>query len=307
MNKHNWQPAIFSLCLLLALFTTALKLSLTPAWFDGTLARNHYLLLAFHYTNNEQSRLFQFLIPEFFHALSGVAIEWAYIIQRVLFILATFYFFYLYSLEWLKPKWAVMALLLLCAIICITHKNDLQESAPLLGLTFVGALWTIRDDKPFLLSIVLLAGAINNETVLYLPVVYLFVHYDEWRGRWSGLFLRLGIIAGPAIVAVGIIRLINIDRPHLGGALHFLENLQNIHQPIILFNFLLILAVMRFKEKPKFLRRALLTLPLFFLPHLITGVIAEIRQMIPMSFIIIPAALYFFRITRTIPAITQPS
>lgn len=299
MDKNNWHPAIFTLSVLLALCATGLKLLLTPAWFDGTLVRNHELLLAFQYTNNEQSRLLQFLIPEFLRSVLGVTLEQAYIFQRLLFMLGTFYLFYLFSLEWLKPKWAVIAILILCAIISTTHKNDLQESAPLLGLTFLAALWAVRADKRLLLSIILLVGGINNETLLYIPIVYLFFYYDEWRGRRSELFIRLVTIAGPAYVSVGFIRAMNIDRPHLGGAWHLPENLQHIHQPIILFNFLLILAILKFKDKPKFLQRSLLTAPFFILPHLFTGIIAETRQMIPMGFIIIPAALYYFKFTRT--------
>src|ERR1051325_9541384 len=50
------------------------KLSTTPAWFDGTLERNHHLLLHWSYTNNEQSRLLQFLVPEAFHRVLGLSV-----------------------------------------------------------------------------------------------------------------------------------------------------------------------------------------------------------------------------------------
>lgn len=45
--------------------------------------------------------------------------------------------------------------------------------------------------------------------------------------------------------------------------------------------------------KPLFIRRALLTIPLFILPHILTGVLFEVRQMIPMAYIIIPAAMFY--------------
>ncbi|MBA3767559.1 MAG: hypothetical protein H0W99_11340 [Acidobacteria bacterium] len=48
----------------LALINLQAKLSVTPAWFNGTLVENHKQLLALQYMNNEQSRLFQFYIPE---------------------------------------------------------------------------------------------------------------------------------------------------------------------------------------------------------------------------------------------------
>ncbi len=57
-----------------ALIELQAKLSVTRAWFDGTLDGNHRLLLAFQYTNNEQSRLLQFYIPEAFVRLLGLSV-----------------------------------------------------------------------------------------------------------------------------------------------------------------------------------------------------------------------------------------
>lgn len=44
----------------MSLINLRLKLSLAPAWFDGSLISNHQLLLAFKYANNEQSRLLRY-------------------------------------------------------------------------------------------------------------------------------------------------------------------------------------------------------------------------------------------------------
>src|SRR3954469_23408974 len=74
----------------LALINLTAKLNVSPTWFDGTLERNHYLLLAFNYTNNEQSRLFQFLIPEALIRLLGLTVEHAYLVQRWIFVWVAF-------------------------------------------------------------------------------------------------------------------------------------------------------------------------------------------------------------------------
>ena len=66
----------------IALILLRTKILLTLAWTDGTLIDNHRSLLAFTFTNNEQSRLLQFYIPEFFRILFGVSIPDAYLIQR---------------------------------------------------------------------------------------------------------------------------------------------------------------------------------------------------------------------------------
>ena len=133
----------------------------------------------------------------------------------------------------------------------------------------------------------------NNETMLFLPAVYFLVNFKI--SGFKPLF-KLGsktvILAIPAFVAVGIIRYINIDSPHLGGALHFTDNLRVIHRIFWAFNIMWFLMLMYFIRKPIYIQRALLSIPLFILPHMITGKIHEIRQMIPLAFIVIPATIF---------------
>ena len=51
----------------------------------------------------------------------------------------------------------------------LTYFNHLQESAPLLALTFLLALWAIRERRTLVYTSVLFVGAFNNETMLFLP------------------------------------------------------------------------------------------------------------------------------------------
>lgn len=299
-RDHN--AGIVLLCVTLALATLWIKLALTPAWFDGSLMRNHSQLLAFQYTNNEQSRILQFLVPELLIRSCGVGVVTAYIIQRFCFTLLTLYLFYHFTQKWLTARGAVICLVLLALVSVMTYKNDLQESSPLLGLTFLLALWAIKDQKNLLFAVALTIGGLNNETILYLSSVFFFVNVEIKRAAsWIPLALKTMIISAPAYMTVLIIRIINYDRPHLGGAWHLADNLHDLYHPILLFNVLWGLAFLRFREKPQFLRRALTTIPLFVIPHLLTGIISETRQMIPLCFIVLPAALLYFRETR-IPA-----
>jgi hypothetical protein len=279
--------------MVLAAIVTYLKLKLTPTWFDGRLEANHALLLAFDFTNNEQSRLLQFYIPELFHRLFGLRIINAYILQRFLFSTLTFIGFYFFSRKWFSPKLAIIGLVLLALIIINTHVDDLQESVSLLSLTFLGTLWAIRESKTLWYVLVLFIGSINNETMLFVPALYFFFNLKSFK--FKALF-KLGIktivLALPAFIIVGVIRYVNIDRPHLGGALHFYDNIVRIHRLFRVFNIMWFLAIIYFNRKPLFIQRALLSIPLFILPHMITGIISETRQMIPLSFIIIPAALF---------------
>jgi hypothetical protein len=72
--------------------------------------------------------------------------------------------------------------LLLAAIIPfsfhIVSCGDLQESSPLLLLTFLLGLWTIREDRKILMATVFLISGINSETMLIFPLVYLHYNYE---------------------------------------------------------------------------------------------------------------------------------
>ena len=288
---------IFILCVALAVLNLNLKLNVTATWFDGTLVRNHKLLLDYNYTNNEQSRLLQFYIPELFVKIFNLSIEHAYMLQRLLFTMFTFFCFYLFSKKWLDTKLSLLCVLIMALLVMPnTYQNHLQESAALLSLTFLGALWAIRENKTFFYVFILTIGSINNETMLFIPAVYFLVNFKKFKiSDIMRVAKRTILLALPAIISVGIIRYINIDRPQLGGAWHFHENIYHLDSLLKVFNIFWILPFLYFKKRPLFLQRALISIPLFIIPHLITGIISETRQMIPLSFILIPASVLFLR------------
>ena len=299
-----------SIYLILSLINLRVKLFLTPAWHSGTLEQNHQLLLNFSYTNNEQSRLLQFYVPEVLVRLFSLSVPDAYLVQRWGFTFLTFCCFHYYLRRWFSSDLAFAGVLLLGCVMPLTYFNHLQESAPLLVLTFLLALWAIRERRTLVYTGVLLVGAVNNETMLFLPAVYFFHGFQNWKVKslWR-LSLRTIVCALPAYLAVGGIRYINRDRPHLGGAWHLPDNVDGMLRGLVaspvdywetaylyiffVFGLLWIFAYRKFKDKPMFLQRSLLTVPLFVIPHLVTGIILEVRQMLPLSFIIIPAALYY--------------
>ncbi len=281
--------SIFSL--ILTVVTLKLKLITTPSWFNGALENNHRLLLDFNFTNNEQSRLFQFYIPELFIRLFKIDIVKAYILQRGLFTFLTFLTFFYFCKRWFNNIQAFICVFLFALVMAFTFKNHLQESAALLSLTFLWTIWLIRDKKDWLFSLVLAIGSINNETILFVPAIYFFYNFDTSKSIFK-LCIRTILLALPAFIVVGIIRYINIDRPHLGGAWHFIENLHKLDRLIFIYNVFWILPFIYFKRKNGFLKRSLLTFPLFIIPHLITGIISETRQMLPLGFIIIPASMF---------------
>lgn len=298
-----------------ALVNIRLKLLATTAWFNGNLEENHKQLLAFGYTNNEQSRVLQYYVPEFFHAVFGLTIPDAYVLQRLLFVFAAFCAFHLYLGRWFDARCAMLGVATLAAIMPWSYFNHLQESAPLLMLMFLLCLWAIRESRPCLYAALLLIGAMANETVLILPAVWWFYHLGafnlkspDWRKLWRVSATTL-LTCAPAYLWTAFIRYVTRDAEHLGGAWHLPNNLAGIAQALLdnplyifdrayafiflIFGAMWIYAYLRWREKPPFLRSALLVVPLFVAIHLVTGIIVEVRQMLPISFIIIPSMLWY--------------
>ena len=280
-----------------AVHLTDVKITMTPAWTDGTLDSNHQSLLDGTFTNNEQSRLFQYYVPEFFVRTIGYSVQESYELQRRLFTFLSFALFFLYSRKWMSREMSFMSVMLLAVTMPFTFRNHLQESASLLMVTFLLGMWAIREKKDVMFALVLLVGAVNNETMLFLPALYFFDRFE--RFELKHLFrvaARMFVLIAPAFAVVGYIRYLTRDAPHLGGAYHLPSNISMIRFPILIFHIFWVLAFLKMSQKPRFLQRALWSVPLFIIPHMITGIITETRQMLPLAYIIFPAAMiYLFR------------
>ena len=289
-----------------------LKIHLNPEWTDGTLEGNHNLLMVFQYTNNEQSRLFQFLIPELFHRILSINIVSSYALARLLFVFLAFVVFHIVLRKWFSMAESFCGVLILSGSMAMTFLvPDLQESAPLLMLLFILGLWAIREKKDILFSVLLiLGGGLTNETMLIMAAGYFFYRVLSYK---LSAILKTGfstfMIALPAFLTQGVIRYITRDQPHLGGAYHLPDNLRGIwfvisdpvgaifHHGIYIYPFLVfsifwIYSVIGYRKSPHFLKAMFWISPLFVAAHLITGVFAESRQMIPLGFILIPMSLF---------------
>ncbi len=296
--------------LFLALINLRVKLLLTPTWFDDTLERNHYLLLAFQHTNNEQSRLLHFYIPEAFRRILGLSVPHAYIVQWWLFVFLTLLCFHFFLRKWFDSKVAFAGVVFLAAIMPLSYFDHLQQSAPLLSVTFLLALWAIREHRTLRAAVIMAVGSLNNETMLTLAAVFFFYNLRFERKHLIKLTARTIALTLPALLVVGTIRYLTRDRPHLGGVLQWTGNVQGIWEALstltpldyweatylyifFIFGAFWLYALLRFGKKPLFLRRAALMIPLFILLHLLAGKICEVRLLLPLSFVVIPMALFY--------------
>lgn len=318
-NEYTYKElAIFApVYFCLAYINLIIKLWMTPAWFQ-VLERNHSMLLNFNYTNNEQSRLMQFYMPELFHKLLGLNVIHAYELNRFLFVFLAFVLFHMYLKRWFTTAESFAGVALLAAVMPLAYMNCLQESAPLLLMLFLLSLWAIRDNKIIMLFLLFFLGGLTNETMLILPAVYFFYHLKFERFKEIvQLAVKTLLISIPLLITILPIRLItrynpigsDIPREHLGGAYHWPDNWQGITRDInlsffewhhafyiyfiIIFGVIWIYAFIGYTKKPLFLRRASWMIPFFLISHMITGIIKESRQMLPLAFILIPMAMFF--------------
>lgn len=293
-----------------------LKLAVTSTWTSGHLVKNHHRLLDFDYTNNEQSRILQFYLPEALHQLLRVSVPNAYLIQRGLFVFAAFMVMHAYCRGWFDRAGAALCVSIQAAVMALSHMNDLQESAPLLGVLFIACLWAIREHRDLGYAIALLLGAMTNETILVLAAVHFFFNVEALPRtgadalRVLKVALRTTALTLPAFGYTLLIRYVTRDNPHLGGAWHWPDNIHGLGHALttspltwhrrqytylwLLYGPLWIYAYVSWRQKPVFLRAASLMVPIFIAAHLLTGIISEVRQMLPLGAVIIPMALWSF-------------
>ena len=289
-ERNIW---LFLVCAFLAWVTYHLKVATTPAWTDGTLEWVHKQLVALDYVNNEQSRLLQYGIPETLVRICGISVRSAYTVQRLAFTTLTLFVFALFLRRWLRPGAAFGCIALYALLIAYSARNDLQESAPLLGLTFIGALWAAREKRDVLFAAIVWIGSLNNETMLFVPFVYGLVHADRSSlGATTRIGLRAVLLGLPAILSVAAIRYITRDLPYLGGGWHWEENLRMFGAVLFFFSTFWLLALRKVSALPVFFQRTLLSIPFFLVPNLIVGVITETRLLLPLAFFVLPAALW---------------
>ncbi len=308
---HFHEALMFgSVYFFVTLINLRIKILLTPRWFNGRLAGNHEELLAFQYANNEQSRLLQFYIPETLKKLFDISIENAYLLQRGLFIFLALLCFHFYLRKWFNVGLSFGGVLFFITVMPLSYMNDLQESTPLLLLTFLLALWAIRENRRVGYMLAMAVGALNNETMLILPLVFVLYNFKDFKLKnllplaWNTLWTSL-----PAYTIVAIIRYITRDNPRLAIWWQFPENISLMKAALassplgwwdtrflfifFLFGTLWLFAFLKYSKMPLFLQRAGLLIPVFVIAHLFGGVIGEVRLILPLSFLVIPMSFFY--------------
>lgn len=153
---------------------------------------------------------------------------------------------------------------------------------------FCLGLYLIYLDKRFLLLPLIILGAMNRFNSVFLIFTFAFVFWNVGSKRNYIMWL---VLFSAAFVSVQL-----VIRYYLPGGLHQgqgvishailvvglnLTRYKNILFPLILINVFWFFSFYRYSEKPEFIKRIMLTVPIYLLLIFMLGLMAETRLFIP--------------------------
>jgi hypothetical protein len=215
---------------------------------------------------------------------------------RLLFLFLCALAFHRYLRRWLDLPTTVLGVVLLFALMPAVYWQGYHKLYDFLNLLiFILGYALIRARRDWWLVLLLAVGMCNRETTVMLVVVYFFVRWDELPVRT--LLLRSGLL-GLLCMAIYVgLRLVY----SYASWFHWYELRENPLDPLtyvhllLFFNAFWVLAFLDWKSKPRFLRRAMLMAPLFFVIHFAVGYVLEVRLFLPLLPLFIPLGLLSLR------------
>lgn len=227
---------------------------------------------------------------------AGIPFSIAFSILRFVFTAASFFVLYRYLENWLKPVTALLGIFIMAAVLPATYLfYAMQPADPLNMLVFFLAILILLKKRDIWFLPLVIIGMLNRETAIILPLIFLFVRFGIAPVRyWLTKFFTYSFVS--LSIYIGLRIIFGIKAPYAPTSLlHYwwtnLTDWQTWLQLIGFFGFFLLFAFQKWREKPEFLRRMALILPIFFLIHFTVGYMREVRYFIPLLPIILPFAL----------------
>lgn len=227
---------------------------------------------------------------------AGVPFSVAFSTLRFIFTAASFFVLYRYLENWLKPVTALLGIFIMAAVLPATYLfYAMQPADPLNMLVFFLAILVLLKKRDIWFLPLVIAGMLNRETAILLPLLFLFVRFGVTPVKyWLPRFFTYSFVS--VSIYIGLRIIFGIKAPYAPTSpLHYwwtnLTDWQTWLQLIGFFGFFLLFAWQKWREKPEFLKRMALILPIFFLIHFTVGYMREVRYFLPLLPIILPFAL----------------
>jgi hypothetical protein len=242
------------------------------------------------------------------HALTGLRPTYCFALLRFLSILSCYLVLHVYLRQWFDRKTALLGAAFLGAFLPVTFVEWFEIPTDFLELLLVllGFLCIVHG-RTAALALVLFLATLNRETSGYLVMVYV-AHglLRDWPrlGRVVATGGLLSALWGSTYFALkwaaGVTRLhYLLDPQFLAENARGLLMLRTHPNPysvslswFYLFNVFWLLAIVRLRSKPAFLRAAVLTVPVLLGLYLVAGGgLDEARELLLLVPVVLPAGL----------------
>jgi hypothetical protein len=247
--------------------------------------------------------IYRVLVPytfDWLQRVSRVSIDTLWHATRLAWIFAGFAAFYVYLRTWFRDPDALAGTLLVAATLPLTFTNSWAHPDQFAELAlFTGGCAAVARNRPYAFAALLVLASLNRETAAFLVVLYA-VSGDFSRGH----VLRTAMFGGLWLAVFAGIRLWrgyeSYEYWQLWRNIEFMKLLPPPRDPYyrsyayfgpFLFGGLFTVAMIRLREKPQFMQRALLVVPVIAVVAFTISSIIETRIFTPLFSLIVPAAL----------------
>lgn len=247
---------------------------------------------------------YRVLVPFQVHGLAAVtgwSMAAAWHLSRFLWILAAYLVFFAYLRTWFRANVALVGTAIVAATLPLTFTNSWAHPDHMAELAlFTAGCWAIARNADWWFLALLVVSSLNRETTVFLVCVYAAVSWNRphgwlktagFAGVWGVIYVGLRVVRGFAVYDLWQVR----------RNVAFLQLLPPNYDPyyrayayfvIVLFAPLLLLGLRGLRDKPIFVRRALLVVPLFALVCFTISSIIETRIFTPLYPIVMPAVMF---------------
>jgi len=226
----------------------------------------------------------------------GISFKASYLILRGAGLLAVACLFHYLLLIFFPPGAAFTGVLILFAALPQTYLHYFMQEMDIPNLiVFLLGLIAIVRRRDWMLIPLIALGMINRETPVFLPIIWLFVRWDELPLRALAGFLTAYYLT--AFGVYGGLQAYFGRHASFSPLIMLSDNLSNIHSYIgfaALFGFLLYPALKGWGVKPKLFRRASLVIPWYIGFNLVLTIFVESRLLALLYLILIPLAIASF-------------